>query len=205
MLPATSRLQEKFGGCFYRAVSEQSEEKNPSVTEIHFVDRNDKMVSSVMESMLTSFTCLKINQASVYVAHGNVTATKADAVVVFQDSSFCFNNKVAKAIADLSGDRYPITLDTLKDLVPSIGSVYPSKATGDMANLSVHIIHAVVIESNEGVTKKGLPTLDEMKKTCKSIFEKCQKFNVTTLGVPVFEIDGKYNLCIISSQGALLA
>ena len=190
MLPATSRLQEKFGGCFYRAVSEHSEEKNPSVTDVHFVDRNDKMVSSVMESLLTKFSCLKINQASIYVAHGNVTAAKADAVVVFQDSSFSFESKIAKAVASLSGDRYPIAIEAFKDQEPIIGSVYRTKTSGDMTNLCANIIHAVVIESKESPTKKRLPTLDDMKKTCKSIFMKCQKLDVTTLGVPVFEIDG---------------
>ena len=199
LFPASSRLLEKFGGCFYNAVSKHSEEKNPSVKEVHFVDRNTRMVSSVVESLMTKFTCLRINQASIYVAKGSVTATKADAIVVFQDSNFNFNSKIAKDVSELSGDRYNQRLELYKEEIPCIGSVYHSKTTGDMATLCASIIHAVVLENSDADTKKGLPTIFEMKKICKDIFAKCQKLKVATLGVPVFEIDGKCMSCPILS------
>ena len=188
--PASNRLLEKFGVCLYHAVSTHGEKEDSSLKVVHFVDKNNKLVSSVLEALSAKFSCLRINQATIYVAQGNVTATKADAIVVFQDSNFNFNSKIAKDVAALSGDQYSQALELLKDQAPGIGTVFRSKATGDMATLCASVLHAVILEDFGDEKKKGIPTTQEIKMTCKDIFAKSRKINVSTLGVPVFEVEG---------------
>ena len=164
-------------------------DKERSTKQIQLVG-NRKLVTTATNIFKPNLKYLKLNKTTVYVAQGHVTALNADAIVVFQDSNFNNNNSVAKEVASMSGNTYIESLDFFKDQAAGIGSVYITKADGDLSSVCKLVIQAVLFQDSIDKATYTTSTASETKQTLKECLLKCEKMNVEILGVPLLDPPG---------------
>ena len=181
-----------FVNAFYDAIT--SVDKKRSTKQIQLVG-NRKFVTTATKIFKPKLKYLKLNKTTVYAAQGNVTALKADAIVVFQDSHFSNNNSVAKEVLSMLGKSYSDSLDFFKSQAADIGSIYINKADGDLSSVCTSVIQTVLFQDCDDNSTYTMPTTIETKHTFNELLLKCEKLKIEILGVPLLDLKGLY--CIL--------
>ena len=158
------------------------------------MDKSYKFVSTVLETFTADFKCLKLNETTVYVAQGDLSDLRADAIVVFQDSTFSVKYGIAEKLAKLSDNSYSDALPVSQIADADIGCVLNIKASGDLSAVCNNVIYAVVLKGSSDETPEKKPSTEKMKKTIRKILAKSEELKVVTLGVSLFEFEGLYYL-----------